>query len=118
MLDKLLDPKLSSHVVDYLLEKGWSVARIAKSTSSTGSFVEKVRRGKERLDESDLQAISRSLKTDPYRLIVAAANPDEMSPKARELFHLTRELVESVDDFQVSLRRKPTAVRRQRAKVA
>jgi hypothetical protein len=101
-----------------LVKKRWSIQRIAKRINASRDYVIRVHRAKQNFEFADVESLARACHRDTHRFVFEAMQPAKMTADQRELYELTRKMLQSHDEFARVLRRKPKRGGRSRAAAA
>jgi hypothetical protein len=112
---RTLTPEKSKQIVELLIDgRGWTVARIARTTNTTTDFVRRVQAAKQNFEERDVEALAKAAGQDTYRLLFDSVQVEALTPEQRKLYELAKKEVARHEAFERVLRRKP-AVKKRRA---
>jgi hypothetical protein len=116
VLEQALTTDCCSDIIEMLMKRRrWSIRRIARAIGRPIEYVKRVRTRRQSFQMSDVEALSKACKVQPYRLVFDSFRPEMFPPG---LYQLGLREVESHEEFERILRRKPTKKRRPRTKAA
>jgi hypothetical protein len=116
---RVLTPENSKEVIELLIkQRGWTPARIARTTNTSTDFVRRVQRARQSFEERDLEALAKACGKEPYRLLFDAVQVDKLNPEQRDLYEFMKKVVEDGDEFRRVIQRKPAKKRRTGTKAA
>ena len=115
----MLTPERSRDIVELLRKRrGWTIARIAKTTGTTTEFVRRVQGAKQNFEERDVVALAKACRQKPYRLLFESLKFDMTDPEQRQLYEYSLKVLKEHDEFSRAMLRKPQKKRRNGKKAA
>ena len=119
MLERALTTRCCGDIVRMLTkERGWTIARIARTIGASADYVRRVAARKQSFQMADVEALAKALKQPAFKLIFDSIQRDKQTPEMKALYDLTQREIDRHDEFARALRRKPTKKRRVGTKAA
>jgi transcriptional regulator with XRE-family HTH domain len=116
MLEQALTTDVCRQIITHLLRKRrWTISRIARVIGGSTDYVRRIQKREQSFQMRDVEALAKACRLPPYRLIFNSLNRNRFEPGLYDL--AVREL-ESHEEFQRALMRKPSKVRRSRTTAA
>ena len=108
------------HDIIWMLRKRrrWTLQRIARVLGQSVEYVQRIESRRQSFQISDVEALAKACKVKPYRLVFDSIRRETYAPEMQGLFDLGLREVESAEEFERAMRRKPAKKRRARTKAA
>jgi hypothetical protein len=118
MLERALTNEVCAQIIELLLRKRWTVAKIARVVGAAPEYVQRVRDRKQSFQMIDVERLAKACKIEPHRLIFDSFQRDQLDPETQGLYDLALKEINSHAELKQVLMRKPGRKRRSGTKAA
>jgi hypothetical protein len=112
-----INPRLSQEILELLLTRGWTAARLARTIHVGRAFINGVASADESFTPQHVRTLAKSARTDVRRLFFDAMEPAALKSKDRGMWLSLRRVLDSSEAFEATLRATPKPAKKRRARV-
>jgi predicted transcriptional regulator len=109
---RILSSSLSARIIEYLLKRGHSQAKIAHMLGVSQGFVSLVKSRERGLTLDHIERLSLELSVPAGAFLLAVVKPRKANKRAKEFFESSEKIIRMCDELHATLMRTPATAAR------